>query len=70
MNSLAASLLAFLGIACAALLGMFLSRKLPVQHHGPESKHVVRLGMGLVATTVAVIITYDFRKTRILLLKY
>jgi hypothetical protein len=54
MSSLATSLLAFLSITCGALLGMFLSPKLPVQHQTSESKDGIRLGMGLVATTVAV----------------
>jgi hypothetical protein len=54
VSSIATSLLVFLGITCGALLGMFLSPKLPVQHQTQESKDAVRLGMGLIATTVAI----------------
>jgi hypothetical protein len=54
MSSLAISLLVFLGVSCGALLGMLVSPKLPIHHQSSESKDVVRLGMGLVATTVAV----------------
>jgi hypothetical protein len=54
MSSIAISFLVFLGASCSALLGMFVSSKLPVQHQSSESKDVVRLVMGLVATTVAV----------------
>jgi hypothetical protein len=45
--------------ACAfggALFGMFLRRVLPEHHIGPESKDVVRISMGLVATTVALVL--------------
>jgi hypothetical protein len=54
MSSLDISLIVFLCVFSSALLGIFISRKLPVSHLGSESKDVVRLGMGLVATTVAV----------------
>lgn len=54
MSSLATSLLVFLGVSCSALLGVLISPKLPVHHQSSESKDVVRLVMGLVATTVAV----------------
>jgi hypothetical protein len=54
MSPLAINVLVFLGVTFGALLGMLVSPKLPVQHQGAESKDVVRLGIGLVATTVAV----------------
>ena len=54
MSSLSISLLVFLGVSCSALLGMLVSPKMPVHHQSSESKDVVRLVMGLVATTVAV----------------
>jgi hypothetical protein len=54
MSSLAISFLVFLGASCSALLGMLVSPKLPVNNQSSESKDVVRLVMGLVATTVAV----------------
>jgi hypothetical protein len=44
----------FLCVFGAALVGMFVAPKLPIHHDSSESKDVVRLGMGLVATTVAV----------------
>src|SRR5215469_7076108 len=54
MSSLAISMIMFLCVFGAALLGMLVSPRLPVQHQSSESKDIVRLGMGLVATTVAV----------------
>ena len=56
MNPANVSLLVF---ACAfggALVGMFIRRLLPAQHVTAESKDVVRIGMGLVATTVALVL--------------
>ena len=56
MNPLNSCLFVF---ACAfggALLGMGLRRLLPENHIGPESKEVVRVGMGLVATMVALVL--------------
>jgi len=54
MSPLATSLIVFLCVFGAALLGMLVAPRLPVQHQGSDSKDIVRLGMGLVATTVAV----------------
>src|ERR1700730_6768421 len=50
--------LAISGIACAlifagALLGMFLRSRLPQHHLSADSKEVVRLGTGLIATITA-----------------
>lgn len=56
MNPLDSSLFVF---ACAfggALLGMGLRRLLPDHHTSPESKEVIRVGMGLVASTVALVL--------------
>jgi hypothetical protein len=39
-----------------AVLGMYVSPLLPVHQQSSESKDIVRLGMGLVATTVAVVL--------------
>jgi hypothetical protein len=39
-----------------ALLGMGLRAVLPQHHLGPESKDVVRLGMGLIATMSALVL--------------
>ncbi len=56
MNSLIVSLLMFVGVFGGALLGIFLRRFLPTEHLSTESKDVVRLGMGLVATTLALVL--------------
>jgi len=56
MHPLATSFLVFLCTFGAALLGMFLRRVLPEHHLAPESKEVVRVAMGLVASTVALIL--------------
>jgi hypothetical protein len=56
MSSLATSTIVFVCVIAAALLGVFVSPRLPVHHTSPESKDVVRLGMGLVATMVAVVL--------------
>jgi len=50
------SIAVFAGVFGGALLGLYVSPKLPVHHQGSESKDIVRLGMGLVATTVAVVL--------------
>jgi len=55
MNPVNVSLLVF---ACAfggALFAMFIKRLLPAQHISPESKEVVRVAMGMVATIVALV---------------
>jgi hypothetical protein len=54
MGALDTSLIVFLCVLSSALLGMLVSKKLPVSNLGSDSKDVVRLGMGLVSTTVAV----------------
>jgi hypothetical protein len=54
MTSLDISLIVFACVFASALLGMLITRKLPVSHLDSDSKDVVRLGMGLVSTTVAV----------------
>jgi hypothetical protein len=56
MNSVTASLLVFVCAFGGALLGMFLSRVLPEQHVSAESKDVIRICMGLVASTVALVL--------------
>jgi hypothetical protein len=56
MSSLATSTIVFVCVLAAALLGVLVSTRLPVHHTSSESKDVVRLGMGLVATMVAVVL--------------
>jgi hypothetical protein len=54
MSSLLISVIVFLCVFSAALLGILVSHKLPIGHLSQDSKDVVRLAMGLVSTTVAV----------------
>jgi hypothetical protein len=56
MNALNVSLVVFVCAFGGALLGIFLQRLLPAQHVNPESKDVVRICMGLVASTVALVL--------------
>jgi hypothetical protein len=56
MNPPFIGLVVFVCVFGVAMLGMFLSSRLPDHHQSSESKDVVRLGMGLVATTVAVVL--------------
>ena len=53
MDALVKSLIALLCVFGAALLGMIIRNQLPDECKAPDSKEVVRLGMGLVVTTVA-----------------
>jgi len=55
-NSLWSSLAVFVFTFGGAMLGMLLSRKLPPHHLSSESKDVVKLGMGLVATMTALVL--------------
>lgn len=54
MSPLFISIVVFVCIFGVGLLGMYASPLVPVHHQSSESKDIVRLGMGLVATTVAV----------------
>ncbi|HKA33614.1 MAG TPA: hypothetical protein VKH64_10400 [Candidatus Binatia bacterium] len=56
MSSLTISLIAFLFIFGGALLGLALHRVLPEPHLSVASKDVVKLGMGLVGTTAALVL--------------
>jgi len=55
-TSLLASLVVFACTFGGAMTGMLLSRRLPPHHLSPESKDVVKLGMGLVATMTALVL--------------
>ena len=50
MSSMAISWIVFACIFGGALLGMLLRAALPAHHLSTESKDIVRLGMGLIAT--------------------
>jgi Mn2+/Fe2+ NRAMP family transporter len=56
MSSLTVSIIGFACVLGSALLGMLVRRFLPDDHLSTESKDVVRLGMGLVATTLALVL--------------
>jgi hypothetical protein len=56
MNSVAVSLIVFACMFGGAVCGILLSRVLPQQHLSAESKDVVRVSMGLVATMVALVL--------------
>ena len=56
MNSLAISSIAFVFIFVGALLGLWLRRVLPEHHLSHDTKDVVKLGMGLVGTTTALVL--------------
>src|SRR6516162_4170623 len=50
------SLIVFACVFIGGMLGLFVGPRLPTQHASSDSKDVVRLGMGLVATTVALVL--------------
>jgi hypothetical protein len=56
MNTSIVSVIAFLCVFGAALLGTWLRRTLPEHHLSSESKDVVRLGTGLVGTMTALVL--------------
>jgi hypothetical protein len=56
MNSIAIGFIVFACCFGGALLGMFLSTRLPQRHLSAESKNIVTLGMGLVGTMTALVL--------------
>jgi hypothetical protein len=56
VGSLTISLIAFASIFGGALLGMFLRPFLPVHHLSEETKDIVKLGAGLIATMAALVL--------------
>jgi len=56
MSSLAISMIVFVCVFGGALLGLLLRATLPQNHLSSESKDVVKLGMGLVATLTALVL--------------
>ena len=57
MNSIAISSIVFAVVFGGAMLGMFLRTVLPKHHLDEESKDLVKLGMGLVATMAALLLS-------------
>jgi hypothetical protein len=58
MSPLTVGIIVFACVLGGGLLGVFLHRLLPDHDLSPETKEVVRLGMGLVATTVALVLGF------------
>jgi hypothetical protein len=56
MNALAVSLIVFACVFGGALLGVFLRLSLPKENLSPESRDVVKLAMGTIATMMAVVL--------------
>jgi hypothetical protein len=56
MNSLATAGLVFGCALAAALAAMLVSRRLPAHHLSSESKDVVKLGLGVIATLTALVL--------------
>ena len=65
MNILLVGLLVFLLLFGCALLGMFLRTQLPEQHLDPESKDVLRLATGIIATLSAMVLGLLISTTKI-----
>ncbi len=57
MSSIAISSIVFVVVFGGAMLGMFLRTVLPKHHLDEESKDLVKLGMGLVATMAALLLS-------------
>jgi hypothetical protein len=57
MSSISASLIVFAFVFGGAMLGMYLRSVLPKHHFEQESKDQVKLGMGLVATMAALLLS-------------
>jgi hypothetical protein len=53
---LAITSIVFASLFCGALLGMFFRATLPDDHLSSESRDVIKLGMGLVATMSALVL--------------
>ena len=56
MSPIAIASIVFLALSASALLGMFLRGHVPVDHLGSDSKDVVKLAMGLIATMAALVL--------------
>ena len=56
MTGMATAWIVFACVSCGALFGMLLRRVLPEDHLNNNSKDVVKLGMGLVATMAALVL--------------
>ena len=77
MNANAVGIIAFASIFGCSLLGMRLNKVVPDQHLNAETKEVVRLGMGLIATMTALLLgllvatakgSYDTQRNDVILI--
>jgi hypothetical protein len=77
MNANVIGIIAFASIFGSSLLGMRLHNVVPNQHLNPETKEVVRLGMGLIATMTALLLgllvataksSYDTQRNDVILI--
>jgi hypothetical protein len=77
MNAIIVSVLAFVGILGASVMGMRLRATIPEHHLSPETKDTIRVGMGLVATMTALLLglliasakgSYDTQRSQVILL--
>ena len=77
MNANTVGIIAFASIFGSSLLGMRLNRVVPDQHLNAETKEVVRLGMGLIATMTALLLgllvatakgSYDTQRNDVILI--
>jgi hypothetical protein len=64
MNSAETSLIVFSCVFGGAILGMFLRAYLPEEHLSSDSKDVVKLGMGLIATMAALVLSLLVASTK------
>jgi hypothetical protein len=56
MSSIALSLIVFVCVFGGAILGMFIRARLPQHHFSSDSKDVVKLGTGIIATLSALVL--------------
>jgi hypothetical protein len=56
MSAIAIASIVFAALSASALLGMFLRGHVPVDHLSTESKDVMKLAMGLIATMAALVL--------------
>lgn len=65
MNTLLLGLIVFILLFCCSLVGMFVRTRLPEQHLDSESKDVLRLATGIIATLSAMVLGLLISTTKI-----
>ena len=75
MNTMTTVMIVFASVFGSALMGMFLRARLPDHHLSAETRDVVKLAMGLIATMAALVLglliasakgTYDTQKSNVI----